>query len=439
MVRSAFTVGSQGTPDTPESLHSTVWAMPNPLRAIRVGSQTLPRDVVVLSVVAFFVAVGFGVIVPVLPVFARSFGVGNFAVGAVVSGFAFMRLVTAPGAPLLGRRLGERTVLGIGMLVVAASSVGAGLARTYVQLLVMRGVGGIGSAMFTVSAMTLLVRAVEPAMRGRASAMYGSGFLIGGMAGPAVGAIFASISLRAPFFFYAVTLAAAGAIGLFLLSAPVAPSPDSGDAAPRPTLPLRVALGDVRYRAALLTVFAQGWQSQGVRSTLVPVLVVVSFGLTPTWTAGVFALAAVVQTLAIAPAGHAVDVRGRRPSMVAAGLITGIGALATPFAPNIWVLAVILCVYGLGSALHSTAPTAVVGDVVGPAGGQPIAVFSMMGDVGAILGPLIAGAVSDALSPSRWAMPAAFAIGGVLLLAGAIYSTRMPRPDPPATAPPATP
>ena len=55
---------------------------------------TLPRDVLVLGVIAFCVAVGFGVLVPVLPVFARTFGVGNAAVGAVISMFA----LHAPGS-----------------------------------------------------------------------------------------------------------------------------------------------------------------------------------------------------------------------------------------------------------------------------------------------------------------------------------------------------
>ncbi|HET9303109.1 MAG TPA: MFS transporter, partial [Propionibacteriaceae bacterium] len=59
----------------------------------RVGARrSLPREVYVLGLVAFCVAVGFGVLVPVLPVFARSFGVGNAEVGAVISAFALMRL-----------------------------------------------------------------------------------------------------------------------------------------------------------------------------------------------------------------------------------------------------------------------------------------------------------------------------------------------------------
>ena len=48
-----------------------------------------------LTVSAFFVAVGFGVMIPVLPIFAASFGVTNFLIGLVVSAFAGFRLVTS--------------------------------------------------------------------------------------------------------------------------------------------------------------------------------------------------------------------------------------------------------------------------------------------------------------------------------------------------------
>ncbi len=379
----------------------------------------MPRDVLVLSVIAFFVAVGFGVMVPVLPVFARNFGVTQFLVGAVISAFALMRLVTSPGVSWLNQRIGERTVLGIGMFIVAASSAAAGLATSYWQLLLMRGLGGIGSAMFTVAAMSLLLRAVGPGQRGRASALYSSGFLIGGMAGPAIGGLFASISLTAPFFFYAGTLLVAGIVGLTMLSGK--PADDLRTAA-KPPASLRSAISDRRYQAALWTMFAQGWQSMGVRSALIPVLIVETLGRPPSWTGISFAVAAVAQTAALGPVGRAVDTTGRRPLMITAGVITGLSALAMPFAPNIWILTVVLCVYGVGSAMHSTAPTAAVGDVVGGRGGTPIAVFQMTGDIGAIIGPLAAGWLAD-----QFGMSWAFLVGALLLLGGAGYSTLMPK------------
>ncbi len=82
----------------------------------------LPRDVVVLGVVAFFVMLGFGVVVPVLPVYVRSFGVGYFEVGAVVSAFAVMRLVANPFVGKLIDLGGERIILATGIGIVALSA-----------------------------------------------------------------------------------------------------------------------------------------------------------------------------------------------------------------------------------------------------------------------------------------------------------------------------
>ncbi len=178
----------------------------------------LPREVAVLTAVAFAVAVGFGVVAPAIPVYAREFGVGRTAAGAVISAFAFMRLVSALGSGRLVNRIGERLVLAVGIGIVAVSSALAGLAQSYTQLLLLRGVGGIGSAMFTVSAISLLLRVVDADQRGRATGMWQSGFLIGAIAGPAIGGPLTEISLRAPFFVYAVTLAVAGSIGLGFLS-----------------------------------------------------------------------------------------------------------------------------------------------------------------------------------------------------------------------------
>ena len=140
-----------------------------------------------LAVSAFFVAVGFGVMIPVLPIFAASFGVTNFLIGLVVSAFAGFRLVTSPFVRRISDRFGHKRTIGVGMWIVGVSSALCGLAHNYWQLLAWRAVGGVGSAMFTISATALLLASVGPELRGRASGLYQGGFLLGGMTGPASG------------------------------------------------------------------------------------------------------------------------------------------------------------------------------------------------------------------------------------------------------------
>ncbi|HUG50525.1 MAG TPA: MFS transporter, partial [Terrimesophilobacter sp.] len=252
----------------------------------------LSREVIVLGLIAFFVMVGFGVVIPVLPVFVRSFDVGYTEVGAVISAFALMRLVASPFCGKLIDRGGERTILSIGIGIVAVSSAMVGIAQSYLEVLLLRGAGGIGSAMFSISAMTLLLGTTDRSMRGRAVGFYQGGFLIGGMAGPALGGLLAIISLRAPFFFYAGTLVVAGVVGLAFLRPR---SGRSGDFAsdPIPVIPFRQVIADPRFRAACLANFASGWASLGVRSALVPVLVVEVLHRTELWTGIAFAIAAV--------------------------------------------------------------------------------------------------------------------------------------------------
>jgi MFS family permease len=55
-----------------------------------------------------------------------------------------------------------------------------------------------------------------------------------------------------------------------------------------------------------------------------------------------------------------------------------------------------MALLGVAGAADSVAPGAVLGDVVGSRGGTVVAVFQMAGDLGAVLGPVVAGAVADA-------------------------------------------
>jgi MFS family permease len=364
------------------------------------------------------VAVGFGVLVPVLPVFARSFGVGNAEVGAVISAFALMRLVSSPFCGWLIKVFSERIIMATGIFIVAISSGLAGISRSYVQLLVLRGVGGIGSAMFTVSAFTLLLTSVEAGVRGRAAGFFQAGFLIGGITGPAVGGALAAISLTAPFFFYAGTLIVAGTVGLLLLRRRSSKPEEGAESA----VSFRALVRDARYQAACVTNLAQGWTSFGVRSSLVPVLVVELLHRPASWTGIAFACASVVQTIAVGPAGRFTDTVGRRPAMILGGTVAAVSIMAVPFAPNIWLLIVVLCLYGIASAFLGTAPAAAVGDAAGSRSGTAVAVFSMCSDIGAIIGPLVAGLLADTLS-----YPAAFGAGAALMLVAAALSWRMPR------------
>jgi MFS family permease len=397
----------------------------NRLRARVFGD--LPAEVAVLSAVAFSVAVGFGIVAPAIPVFARDFDVGRAAVGLVLSAFALMRLASALGVGRLIDAIGERVVLATGIAIVAVSSALAGLAHSYLQLLILRGAGGIGSAMFSVSAMGLLLRTVDAKYRARAVGLFQGGFLLGGISGPAIGGPLAAWSIRAPFFVYAATLAVAGSVALIgLRHTALAPKPTGSDDVTARTN-LRDALRGRPYRAALVANLADSWAAMGVRNTLVPLFVLESLNRGTGWVGMGFALVALTNAAVLMPAGRVADERGRRPVMVAGCLFAG-GAMALlALVPHPVGYIVAMLVFGLGSGMLDVAPAAVVGDVAGKRGGTVVAAFQMAGDTGSVSGPVVAGWLAD-----TWSYGVAFwATGGVLAFAAALASrARDPRRAP---------
>jgi MFS family permease len=377
----------------------------------------LPREVAVLSAVAFSVAVGFGVVAPAIPLFARQFGVSKAAAGAVISAFAFMRLISALGSGRLVDRVGERVVLATGIGIVAVSSALAGLAQTYTQLVLLRGVGGIGSAMFTVSAISLLLRVVDASSRGRATGMWQAGFLLGAIAGPALGGVLTAISVRAPFFVYAGTLAAAGTIGmLFLTHTPLHEREVTSDArVARTTLPQALRVSG--YRAALVTNLGTGWAVFGVRSSLIPLFVKESLGESATWTGIGFFVSAAAQGALLLPAGRWADTVGRRPAMICGASVATASLLLLTFFESLPLYVVAMVLFGAGSAFLAVAPSAAVGDVVSGRGGTVVAAFQMSSDVGAVAGPLVAGSLADNIS-----FGAAFGATSAVMATGLVAS-----------------
>src|SRR5699024_7608446 len=156
--------------------------------------RELPRDVFAMSAVALCVALGFGIVAPAIPLFARQFGVGATAAGAVVSAFALTRFLSGLAAGRLLDAVGQRRGLMVGLVVFAFSNVLAGLEQSCPQFLILRGVGGIGSAVFGVGAMSLVLRVASRNMRGRAVSIYRTGFLNCGIIGPALGGAVLGIS-----------------------------------------------------------------------------------------------------------------------------------------------------------------------------------------------------------------------------------------------------
>jgi MFS family permease len=396
------------------------------------GQGELPREVGVLAVIAFVVALGFGIVAPAIPLFARAFGVGTTAVGLAVSAFAFFRFVSAFSGGTLVERFGERLVLAAGLLIVAVTTGLAGLAGSFPLFLALRAAGGVGSAMFTVSALSLLLRVTPASHRGRAAATWQGGFILGGIAGPALGGLLAELSPRLPFFLYAGFLLVAGVVTVVMLrTVPTAADPDEQHVHAGPDLEagpvtLRTAFRSRAYVAALVANLGTGWMLFGVRNSLVPLYVTEELQRSVAWAGAGLLAGSLAQALALLRSGRLVDVWGRRPSLIlGASIATGSTAILV-LPPAIGAFLLSMALFGVAASLLASAPAALVGDISPARGGRIVAVFQMAADLGAIVGPLVAGWLTDVAS-YQWAFAATTAVFGAGLLAALAIPPRTSR------------
>ncbi|MCL2735164.1 MAG: MFS transporter [Propionibacteriaceae bacterium] len=381
--------------------------------------ESLPREVWILATVGFLIAIGFGVMSPVLPVYARTFGVSSFLIGLVVSSLSVLRLTTMPVSSLLMRVIGPRELAIAGNALIAVTTFMIGIARSYWGILLWRGLSGFGSALYGVSSMALLFAAAPPTLRGRANAIAGGGFVLGGMAGPAIGGLIASISIHAPFFFYSATLAAAAIVMVVLLPrTPVRQRQQLRDT----TIGLVDLVKDRRFRAAIVVNFGTGWQSNGVRAMLIPLFIVETLHKSMTWTGVAFAIAAVAQACCLPLSGWGTDRLGRRFMLLAGGSVTAMMSIGFALTHSYLVLVLLMCVYSVGVSATGSSAQALLADTVPISAASGLAAYQMAGDIGTICGPLVAGATIDVAS-----LPWAWTFGAVIILVGVGLAWVTPR------------
>ena len=334
---------------------------------------------------------------PAIPVFAKTFGVNNAAIGLMVSAFAITRFASGLISGVLVDKFGERAVFSTGVFMVSLFTFLAGVAQSYEQLLFFRGAGGLGSSMFSVAASSVILRSVGDDQRGQVQSVYQGSFIVGGMAGPAIGGLLSVISLRAPFFVYSVLLFCSGVVALFFLKGDSIGAKVKDSKAESATT-IREALAMPAYRIALVLAFIGTWVFFGMRASILPVFVTEELNSTTAVVGYGFALSAIVQGAILLKAGRFSDEKGRRAASIIGANIVFVGVLILTFAVNTWMFLLSMIVLGFGGAFLSTTPASMVGDVMKGKGGKVIAIFQMAGDAGMIFGPIIIGWISDVYS-----------------------------------------
>ena len=381
----------------------------------RIGDVLRIPEIRAAMLGTFVIMLGFGILAPVLPNYARSFGVGYDSVGLLISAFSFARLVSDPFVGRYIDRFGERAMSTLGAVWVGVSSFAAALAPTFPLLVLFRALGGVGSALFFASLLSFLLRSIPSERTGRMMSVYYASFNIGFIAGGPLGGLMARwFGLASPLYIYAGACFLAAVLFWRTIR-----NPERHES--------EVRRGGVRrlpWNRAFVTVLVVNgvylWMIGAIFQTLVPLFGTShEVGLTLGGVGLGLAIATATELAVLYPAGHATDRYGRRAVLIPA--LAGLAAItfAFGFVSTSIGFMIAMGLLGIASGYSGVPPAPMLSDVTPEElKGTAVAVFRFVGDLGFVIGPLVAGWSAQAFgftaSFAINAIPAIVALGLVL-------------------------
>ena len=393
-----------------------------------------------LLAISIAVALGFGMVVPVLPLYAKSFGVGVALIGLVPLVFGSTRFIFGLVSGFIVDMFGARAATIAGLLIVSLSSYAMGFSQSFTHLVLARGFGGAGSALFIGGLMNHILRIIEPAAMGRATGAFRSSFLVGIGLGPLFGGVIAErFGLTAPFFIYGTGLLAASAIAWVVMrgaTRDVEAERKSLTGSLRAAAPL---MKDRRYVLALLATFVGWWTISGPAQTVGPVFAEDVLDFSEQKIGFAVTMLSVGEILILLVAGRAADRYGRRAVLLPSLILTAWATAALgQVEPLPWTYFLVMVAIGAGIAAGSAAAGGLLADAIPKSGsGAAVGVNQMAGDLGYLISPLAVGSLAAGTSYSfayaLAAVPAALVFLAALTLPkGSTSATQEPMPEPSA-------
>jgi DHA1 family multidrug resistance protein-like MFS transporter len=370
---------------------------------------------------------GFGGVLPALPLYAQSFGVSVSAIGLAVGVYGLGRLTGAVPGGWLSDAIGRRHTLALGGIVTAAGNLWCAAASSYPEFILARLVAGAGAGLIVTTGQIVLADITTPERRGRTMAIYQGVFLFAAGVGPFPGGLLSeAYGLTAPFIAYALAGIGAGAVAALA----VGETRDSGHGAARrggnsvSTLAqMRRLTKQTGFMLACMVSLANAAARTGGLFSVVPLLGSLRLGLSVTQIGFALAIGTVVGLLAAYPSGMLVDYFGRKATIAPSTVIAGISMLLFCVAPSYaWFMAASI-VWGVAGSIGGAAPSVYAADSAPPGlNATTVGMFRMAGDIGYVLGPLALGAIADEFG----AVTALVTAAGLLVVAGGLFAAFAP-------------
>ena len=385
----------------------------------------------VLFFTVFIDMVGFGIIIPVLPLYAEHFRATPIAIGWLTGIYSGMQIIFTPILGKLSDRFGRRPVLMLSIAGTAAGFALMGLANSLTLLFAARILAGITGGNISIP-QAYIADVTAPEMRSRSMGMIGAAFGLGFTFGPMIGGLMSRISYGAPFFFAAGLAVANVALVYFVL-------PESLS---------REHRSQPHENATVTEVFrhGRGWMFAlvvatyffliagfAIMTTLFALFTEKRFGYDARANGYLFGFIGIVTVIVQGGLiGRLVKVFGETTLARIGLLLTGASLGLLPFSANLAALLFVCAGLSLGVGLASPPLSGLASQMIDRSWqGRALGVMQSAGSTGRLLGPLIGGwlLMLDLNKPISQYGRTPFMVGAILCFVGALLAFCVRKPE----------
>ena len=379
----------------------------------------------ILFVAVLLDLIGFGIVLPILPFYARDFGASGLETGLLYSIYSLVQLFMAPIWGRISDRIGRRPVLILGLLGSGIAYLVFARASSLEMLFISRIVGGIGGS--TIPVAQAYIADVTP-QEGRAGNMglIGAAFGFGFVIGPMLGAVLSGAtpgSPTAPGYTAAAICAANTLLALFFLPESRARQPERRTARFNLGASLRMAARSPRILLILTVYLAMTVAFSTLQPTLSP-LADERFGMGPRQAGYLFAFLGVVSALVQGLLVRRVAPRiGERDLLRASALPFALGLLLMGLSSTIsgLIAGIVLVAIGYGGTVPS-----ILGllsrAVEAQRQGATLGLGQSVGSLARVVGTALAGALFDL------GVGLPYLAGSLLIVAALLLAGRLQQP-----------
>ena len=373
------------------------------LKLLTQYSQLLP-----LCFAVFVSMIGFGLVIPLLPIYARDFGATGTQLGFLTASFAVTRaVVTYPGG-WLADKSGRKTPVVMGLLTYSVVMALYGFSQDVNQLILFRALQGVASGIVWPIVSTMVADMTLPADRSKALGLYEMMHYLGLVVGPSLGGTLAgAFTISVPFFVCSLLAFATLVLVVFTVKETSKEAdPPTNDQAARQASPgvngsarrNRVVGTFTRltpYPRVFIGLCIAGFTVSFSNSLIQPVLSVFAneeLGIPVIDVGLLFTAMGIVTLLTTLPFGTTADRRGRKSVLALGNFLSAISAVAIPLSGSFWPLLFVMMLRGLGRAASNPSLTAMFAGLVPVADrGKSMGIFNGVRNVALVVGSTAGG------------------------------------------------